>query len=512
MVEISSTRATPPSPPPRPSVGSVELAVRLLQPLDQLLEAGQTAKAEVLQLREAANSFQLVLRLQLDNGQSSTLQAQSSRPLPIGEQVLLTALSATQASLRPQGAASQALQQLDLHLLPTGSLLQGKVLDSQSQLDAQGRQQFRIVLSLLNTPLAGRQLLIDSPQPLPNGSLLTAQVQGSQQLLFLPLSQQLDQLAVQQQLQGQLVNQVSLQPLLKALPALLQAKGLPEGVQQSLRQLFAGLPELEQLSNPKQLAQAMENAGSLLENRLLSGQLGTLPHDFKANLLRLLGQLLPHSPQQALAQAFSLGQGQGSQALPAFFRQALGALGALGQSGTRQPAGFPLPTRLLQDMEGEADLETLLKLAAAAVSRLQSHQLASLAQNQTLPDGTQLTTWQMELPVRQQQDIVPVQVRIQHEEPDQASERESLWRLDLAFDLPPLGALQVQAQLLRGTLSSQLWAEQASTAALIDQELEHLRQRLKAAGLQVGELACRHGMPAQGASTQLSHRWVDETA
>src|SRR5690606_31495140 len=166
----------------------------------------------------------------------------------------------------------------------------------------------------------------------------------------------------------------------------------------------------------------------------------------------------------------------------------------------------------LQDMEGEADLETLLKLAAAAVSRLQSHQLASLAQNQTLPDGTQLTTWQMELPVRQQQDIVPVQVRVQHEEPDQASERESLWRLDLAFDLPPLGALQVQAQLLRGTLSSQLWAEQASTAALIDQELEHLRQRLKAAGLQVGELACRHGMPAQGASTQLSHRWVDETA
>lgn len=509
MVEISSTRATPPSPPLRPSVGSVELAVRLLQPLDQLLEAGQTAKAEVLQLREAANSFQLVLRLQLDNGQSSTLQAQSSRPLPVGEQVLLTALSATQASLRPQGAASQALQQLDLHLLPTGSLLQGKVLDSQSQLDAQGRQQFRIVLSLLNTPLAGRQLLIDSPQPLPNGSLLTAQVQGSQQLLFLPLSQQLDQLAVQQQLQGQLANQVSLQPLLKALPALLQAKGLPEGVQQSLRQLFAGLPELEQLSNPKQLAQAMENAGSLLENRLLSGQLGTLPHDFKANLLRLLGQLLPHSPQQALAQAFSLGQGQGSQALPAFFRQ---ALGALGQSGTRQPAGFPLPTRLLQDMEGEADLETLLKLAAAAVSRLQSHQLASLAQNQTLPDGTQLTTWQMELPVRQQQDIVPVQVRVQHEEPDKASERESLWRLDLAFDLPPLGALQVQAQLLRGTLSSQLWAEQASTAALIDQELEHLRQRLKAAGLQVGELACRHGMPAQGASTQLSHRWVDETA
>ena len=35
---------------------------------------------------------------------------------------------------------------------------------------------------------------------------------------------------------------------------------------------------------------------------------------------------------------------------------------------------------------------------------------------------------------------------------------------------------------------------------------------LLAAGLEVGELACRQGMPPQGPKTSLEQRWVDETA
>ncbi|MBX9755856.1 MAG: flagellar hook-length control protein FliK, partial [Pseudomonadaceae bacterium] len=89
---------------------------------------------------------------------------------------------------------------------------------------------------------------------------------------------------------------------------------------------------------------------------------------------------------------------------------------------------------------------------------------------------------------------------------------ETLWRVELAFDLPPLGPLQVQAQLARGSVSSQLWAELPSTANLIASELNHLRERLTDAGLNVGELACRQGTPPQGQRTSLEQRWVDETA
>ena len=117
--------------------------------------------------------------------------------------------------------------------------------------------------------------------------------------------------------------------------------------------------------------------------------------------------------------------------------------------------------------------------------------------------------------MRNQQELVPLQVKLQRDESPKKNPKESgetLWRVELAFDLPPLGPLQVQAQLLRGSFSSQLWAERPTTAELIDRELGHLRERLSAAGLEVGELACRQGVPPQGQRTTLEQRWVDETA
>jgi hypothetical protein len=117
--------------------------------------------------------------------------------------------------------------------------------------------------------------------------------------------------------------------------------------------------------------------------------------------------------------------------------------------------------------------------------------------------------------MRNQQELIPLQVKLQQEQDarqEKDTRKESLWRVELAFDLEPLGPLQVQAQLLQGSLSSQLWAERPATASLIDHELRHLRERLLAAGLNVGELACRQGKPPQGQRTNLEQRWVDETA
>jgi hypothetical protein len=94
----------------------------------------------------------------------------------------------------------------------------------------------------------------------------------------------------------------------------------------------------------------------------------------------------------------------------------------------------------------------------------------------------------------------------------EVKEKEKLWRVELAFDLEPLGPLQVQAQLLGGSLSSQMWAERESSAALIDSELSNLRARLVNCGLNVGDLACNTGVPPQGTRTVLEQRWVDENA
>lgn len=511
MAEISSARpATPPSAPARPVVAPVDMALKLLQPLDGLLSSGETARAEVVAIREQAQQFQLLLRLTLDNGRQTSLTASSNKPVDQGSALLVTALSDTRllAALQPQGkSGGMPLTSIDLQQVPIGTLLQGKVESSQTiaQLKA-GQTVQQVILTLLNTPLAGKQLTIETPLQLPPGSLVSAQVQGNQTLSFIPLGNRLDMLEVNHQLSGQSARQGSLEGLFGLMQNMRGGGNLPEGLRGAIERLFAGLPEATQLSTAKGLAQAMSDSGGLLEAKLLAGQTAALTTDLKANLLRLVGQLLPNLPgalPTASASAHNV-----ALALPALLREALG-------HQRQQAASFPLPSRLLNSLDGEADLETLLKLAAAAISRLQTHQLSSLAQTQTTAEGNLLTTWQMEIPMRDQQQMVALQLKVQSEEqPDKErkEQSETLWRVDLAFDLDPLGPLQVQAQLLRGSLSSQFWAERGETAALISHELAHLRERLQASGLEVGELACRQGMPPRGPRTGLEQRWVDETA
>tara|TARA_Y100001951_G_scaffold75661_1_gene62677 strand:- start:7756 stop:9288 length:1533 start_codon:yes stop_codon:yes gene_type:complete len=510
MSEISSPRPLPSSPPViRSTVTAADLAVRLLQPLEGMLAAGESAKAEVVAIREQAQSFQLLLKLTLDGGKQTTLQAESPRPLAQGSALLVTALSDTRLALALQAGGDKPLTSLDLQQLPLGTLVQGKVV-SRDALPTQNAQPvYRLLVNLLNTPLAGSQLALDSPLELPLGSLLSAQVQGSQSLAFLPLSGRLDQLVLGQQLAAQQNRQASLEGLFKGLQNLSAGDDALRG---SIDKLLGALPDSSQLSTAKGLAQALESSGVLLEAKLLQGQTAALPQDLKANLLRLIAQLMPQLPGGAGTLAGL--QNALNQNLPTLARQLLG-VNATGGSARQQALTFPLPSRLLQNMDGEADLETLLKLAAAAVSRLQTHQLSSLAQTQVDANGNLVTTWQLELPMRHQQEVIPLQVKLQREDSgkaEKAERKDTLWKVELAFELDHLGPLQVRAQLLRGSLSSQLWAERADTTQLINAELGHLRERLQAAGLEVGELACSQGMPPQGPKTSLEQRWVDETA
>jgi hypothetical protein len=508
--DINSIAAPLPTAPTRPTTSAAD-ALKILTPLDNLLNIGDSAKAEVLTLKQTPQDFQLALRLTLASGLQTIVQASSSQPLPQGSQLTVTQLPAGSLAVLVQqvkSASVATLTQVDTQKLPIGTLLQGKVLSSQP-LNQSGNLApvYRTLVTLLNSALAGSTLSLDSPQPLRPGSLLTAQVQGSQNLAFVPLSGRLDQLAVSQQLNAQQSRQGSLDALLGAL----QNPDLPDSLKASADKLLAGLPDIRQMADPKAVAQALNASGLFLEARLLAGTAAQGP-DLKSDLLRLIAQLpVPMNPAQA---ANTL-----AQVLPGYIRSALGTLGQVGEKP--QASSFPLPSRLLQSLEGEDDLEHLLRLASAAISRLQSHQLSSLEQTGTTADGRMQTTWQLEIPMRNHQDIVPLQVKLQREDTRQQTPRErnephepveKLWRVELAFDLNPLGPLQVQAQLLRGSLSSELWAEQPSTASLIESQLGNLRQRLLASGLNVGELNCHLGTPPQGSRTHLEQRWVDETA
>ncbi|MND68879.1 Flagellar hook-length control protein FliK [compost metagenome] len=506
----------------RPQVLSGEL-LKLLTPVEGLISVGQTAQAEVLSLKQADQTFQMLLKVTLDSGRQTTVQTTSNQPLAQGTTLVVTQPSAGNLAVTVQQAIASSvatLTRLDTAQLPVGTLLQGKVLTSQVLPQVPGQPLvFRSMVSLLNTALSGSTLSIDSPQPLRIGTLLSAQVQDSQTLKFVPLSSRQEQLAVTRQLVDQQGRQGSLDGLLQRLQNLAPSDQTSAELRSAAARLLANLPDVQQLSTPKGLALALASSGAFLESKLLNGQNPTLAPDMKGDLLKLVAQLSQGLPANTSLGAI-IAANTLAQAMPNFVRNALGMLGQV--SAKPSPSGFPLPERLLQSGEGENDLEHLLRLAAAAVSRLQSHQLSSLEQTGVTADGRLMSTWQLEIPMRNLQDIVPLQVKFQREdaaEKEQPKERreerepkQQLWRVELAFAMEPLGPLQIQAQLIKGSLSSQLWAERPYTASLIENNLAGLRDRLLSAGLNVGDLDCHLGTPPQGPQTRLEQRWVDETA
>ncbi|MGE7992013.1 flagellar hook-length control protein FliK [Pseudomonas sp. NPDC089554] len=521
MTEINSLPAQSTLAPHIAKAAMTGELLRLLQPQPNLLPAGSTAQAEVLSLRQVGQDFQMLLRLTLPNGNRAQVQTTAPQPLPQGSQVTVSQPESNRlAVLLQQASASNiaTLTQLDTSKIPLGTLLQGKVLTSQALPSDPGQATvFRSLVNLLNSSQAGATLAIDSPRPLAVGSLLSALVQSDQSLRFVPLSGRQDQLTIAQQLPAQQSRQASLPGLLTALQQINNTSGAGAELRGLAERLLASLPDARQLSDPKAVAQALNNSGAFLEAKLLGGLGATLAPDLKAQLVRLVAQAQAATPNAAF-NPVSL-PATVAQALPGMVRGALGMLDRV--SPRPQPGMFPLPSRQLQSLEDKGDLQQLLRLAAAAISRLQSHQLASLQQTGTTESGNLQTTWQTEIPIRHGQDFIPLQVKLQREDtPEQQADAqreqrnplESLWRIELAFDLAPLGPLQVQAQLSQGRLSGQLWAEHPATAKLIDSQLANLRERLLARGLDVGELECHPGTPPQGPRTRLEQRWVDETA
>ncbi|NWC44169.1 flagellar hook-length control protein FliK [Pseudomonas edaphica] len=510
--------APTPGPAPLPPTGEL---LKLLEPQTGLIDPGKTANAEVIALKQGGDAFQLLLKLTLEGGRQTLVQASSAQPLPLGSNVAVSQTPTGNLTITLQQALSAnvaALTRIDTTQLPVGTLLQAKVLTT--QMLPQGTAQpaiYRSLVSVLNNALAGTTLSLESPQPLRVGSLLSAVVQNAQTLNFVPLSGLKDQLAVAQQLSTQQSRQGSLDVLFNALQSLPADDTTSSDLRAAAARLLNALPDLAQVSNPKVLAQLVQSSGVFLEAKLLAGQDPQVPPlDMKGSLLRLVAELLPAATNlNAILAANTL-----AQVLPNFVRN---PLSTLGQIGARQaPAGFPLPDRLMAKLAGEGDLENLLRLAAGAISRLQSHQLSSLEQTGTTADGRLQTTWQLEIPMRTLQDIVPLQVKFQREEPppdkdqperkDKKDPKQMLWRVELAFDMEPLGPLQVQAQLTQGKLSSQLWASRPFTASLIESHLGSLRERLVTSGINVGDLDCHLGTPPRGPRTGLEQRWVDETA
>lgn len=101
--------ASPPAPGPasRPAA-AMDIALQLLRPIDaRMLDAGGTARAEVISSTARAGQFEVLLRIARSEGfPSAELKVTSREPIPSGTQLLVQAVNQTRML-----ASVQTLQQ-----------------------------------------------------------------------------------------------------------------------------------------------------------------------------------------------------------------------------------------------------------------------------------------------------------------------------------------------------------------------------------------------------------------
>ncbi len=501
---------------------------------------------------------------------TTTLPTSSPQPLPSGSQLLIQAIAQNQlmAALQPSttSPAGPLLTRLDPQQFPPGSQLQARVVEQQPLPAPDGKiARYQLVAELVQQSAAQTLLQLTSSRPVAPGTLLNATVGNQGELRVQSAGEQLRQADLLQGLREALQRQGSAEPLLTRLQTLVsnpQPLPVVPQLHQAIQNVLNQIVSAPQLTTASGVANAVAQSGAFLESNLAqlanilgrqaaagtptattsqgesvnpaasapanateAGRRPTNPLPALDKLLPLLASLASPGAAEPLAGADLKGALLGllvtlQQQMPPGSLQTAGlppgpwqqAVQAAQQQSASKPGLFPLPSRALQALGESGDLGSLLRLTAALLSRIQHHQLQSMGQTQTFSDGSTQTTWQLEIPLRDGQQFNHVQMRIQRDSP--APDREQpepvpVWEVRLAFNLDHLGSLQAIARLRNDRVSSELWAEQQPTLALLNSELSTLRDRLLAKGLDVGEISCHCGTPPAPRQA-VQQTWIDE--
>jgi flagellar hook-length control protein FliK len=354
---------------------------------------------------------------------------------------------------------------------------------------------------------------------LEKGQQLTLQVRslGEQPVLKITASQ--GESPINSAIRLLLPKQGPITPLLATIGQLARSYNplVPPFINELVRSVVKQMPEPQTVATPQGLKHSLSESGVFLERQLLqqpkqASRPLPINSDFKANLLRLVqlvrqwpggsGQTTANGP---LATSTASAAGTTSSLPPA----AAGAL-ALPLRGSI-PVPQPAIQSSLELLNRVADFRTdLLQHAEAALARIQLHQLAALPR-----EGERgLLEWLFELPIRRGEDIDLWSMRVfaEHRQQQQETRQQAPnWSVQLAFDLPGLGPMQVQLQLAGEQVSTRFWAEHQDTLPLLREHMHELRQALSEAGLDVGELECQPG-PRPAVKTSSNQALIREKA
>jgi hypothetical protein len=316
---------------------------------------------------------------------------------------------------------------------------------------------------------------------------------------------------------------------LQQLPAASRLQLFSPSVEQALKSIAEKIRSPEQLAQPKILAQTFKNSGVFFEKKLTEGVQknndeitgsskaalnATYTQDLKGSLLTLLsrvtqeinGDKKPLSSEQTI----KLLQGLSN---PALFHLPGAAITNPLRVDIAHAIGMFVqqlmhkPVKELSDKELRTQLLVLLQRHSVhSLARIQLQQLHSLNHElDTKDSSTPNASWQMEIPVKQHNDIHHLHMRIDREWIDEKSESDTnkstnkikQWSVTLRFDLPTLGEFCAQLAIVNNQVSATLWAAREKTFGEVRDHIEGLRKQLESEGIDVKYLQCMHGMPPE---------------
>ncbi len=240
---------------------------------------------------------------------------------------------------------------------------------------------------------------------------------------------------------------------------------VPAQIQPTLAQLSAAMASASDFADAASVWRILNDSGIAMEARLLSAAQDnrnlSLNGDWKASLSQLTAAL-SHYPATAPADRRSdLQPPQPGRELP------------------RQPRAPRVPWR------GNASDWGRLHHAAQGVIARQT-----IAQLQA---GALSPAWLFEIPMHGRGGLDVLQLRIA---PTSTGVRdESGWLIQVAIDLPALGAIGAEIRIIENRVRIQFWAEISAVARRIESSLAKVADRLQRQGLMVEHVACRYGCP-----------------
>ncbi len=128
-------------------------------------------------------------------------------------------------------------------------------------------------------------------------------------------------------------------------------------------------------------------------------------------------------------------------------------------------------------------INDMLTEIKSSLARIETNQLLSLRSESQI-----LQQYLLDLPIQHKGKIDSFELLLEAEQDNQKTKKNKRWNVTIKFDLEPLGPMFARVELRNQRISTHFYAENEVTANLLTENLEHLKNALFIAGIDIDEL------------------------